>query len=287
MLKYRLLTTLILIPLVVAALFFLPPSGFGLVVIAVSALAAWEWGQFAGLLTQAKRIMLAAAFAVGLLVLQYSLSDFSHLIEKPQVVYLLWAGMLWWVAAILLVVTYPASASLWKSSVVLRLLFGVLTIVPFYCGMMVLRTQGYENNTYDGAWWLLYVMLLVWAADSGAYIFGRTMGKHKMAPKVSPGKTLEGLVGGLLTAALISWLFGKFAPVPVMPEHLLLISTVVVIASVFGDLTESMFKRESGVKDSSQLIPGHGGVMDRVDSLTAAIPVFAGLVLLISSGFTL
>ncbi|OTA16647.1 phosphatidate cytidylyltransferase [Xenorhabdus vietnamensis] len=287
MLKYRLLTTLILIPLVIVALFFLPPSGFGLVVIAVSALAAWEWGQFAGLFTQAKRITLAALFAVGLLALQYSLSDFSHLIEKKQIVYLLWAGMLWWGAAILLVVTYPASASIWKSSVVLRLLFGVLTIVPFYCGMMVLRTQGYENNSYNGAWWLLYVMLLVWAADSGAYIFGRTMGKHKMAPKVSPGKTLEGLFGGLLTAALISWLFGKFAPVSAMPEHLLLISTAVVIASVFGDLAESMFKRESGIKDSSQLIPGHGGVMDRVDSLTAAVPIFAGLVMLISSGFTL
>ncbi|SFU39051.1 phosphatidate cytidylyltransferase [Xenorhabdus koppenhoeferi] len=287
MLKYRLLTTLILIPLVVAALFFLPPSGFGLVVITVSALAAWEWGQFAGLFTQAKRITLAVLFTVGLLALQYSLSDFSHLIEKTQIIYLLWAGIIWWVVAILLVVTYPASASIWKSSVILRLLFGVLTIVPFYCGMMVLRTHSYENNTYDGAWWLLYVMLLVWAADSGAYIFGRTMGKHKMAPRVSPGKTLEGLAGGLLTAALISWLFGKFAPVPAMPEHLLLISTVVVIASVFGDLTESMFKRESGIKDSSQLIPGHGGVLDRVDSLTAAIPVFSGLVMLISSGFAL
>ncbi|CDG22610.1 Phosphatidate cytidylyltransferase [Xenorhabdus poinarii G6] len=287
MLKYRLLTTLILIPLVIVALFFLPPSGFGLVVIAVSALAAWEWGQFAGLFTPTKRIMLAVLCAVGLFALQYSLSDFSSLIEKPQIVYPLWAGMLWWIAAILLVVTYPASAAIWKSSVALRLLFGVLTIVPFYCGMMVLRAQGYENHPYDGAWWLLYVMLLVWAADSGAYLFGRTMGKHKMAPKVSPGKTLEGLVGGLLTAALISWLFGKFAPVPAMPEHLLLISTVVVIASVFGDLTESMFKRESGIKDSSQLIPGHGGVMDRIDSLTAAIPVFAGLMMLFSSGLTL
>ncbi|MBD2782323.1 phosphatidate cytidylyltransferase [Xenorhabdus szentirmaii] len=287
MLKYRLLTTLILIPLVVAALFFLPPSGFGLVVIAVSALAAWEWGQFAGLFTQTKRIALAVSFAVGLLLLQYSVADFSHLLEKRQIVYPLWAGMAWWIAAILLVITYPASASVWKSSIVLRLLFGVLTIVPFYCGMMVLRIQGYENNTYNGAWWLLYVMLLVWAADSGAYIFGRTIGKHKMAPKVSPGKTVEGLVGGLLTAALISWLFSKFVHVPAMPEHLMLISTVVVIASVFGDLTESMFKRESGVKDSSQLIPGHGGVLDRLDSLTAAIPVFAGLVMLVSSGFNL
>lgn len=84
-----------------------------------------------------------------------------------------------------------------------------------------------------------------------------------------------------MTAAIISWLFGKYAPVPAMPEKLMLCSAIVVIASVFGDLTESMFKRESGIKDSSQLIPGHGGVMDRIDSLTAAIPVFTGLMLLV------
>jgi phosphatidate cytidylyltransferase len=287
LLKYRLLTTLILIPLVLAALFLLPPAEFGLVVITVSTLAAWEWGQFAGLHSQAKRIALAVLCAAGLLALQYSLADLSHLIKKPLIIYLLWAGMLWWVAAIILVITYPASAAIWKSSIILRVLFGFLTIVPFYCGMMVLRTQGYEHNAYHGAWWLLYVMLLVWAADSGAYIFGRTLGKHKMAPKVSPGKTLEGLAGGVLTAALISWLFSKYAPVPVMPANLLLISVVVVMASVFGDLTESMFKRESGIKDSSQLIPGHGGVMDRIDSMTAAVPVFAGLVMLVSSGFGL
>ncbi|VTP75193.1 CDP-diglyceride synthase [Proteus vulgaris] len=108
-----------------------------------------------------------------------------------------------------------------------------------------------------------------------------------MAPKVSPGKTLEGLVGGLITAGVASWLFTYFAPVIEVPNNLLLISGVVVIVSVFGDLAESMFKRVSGIKDSSQLIPGHGGVLDRIDSLTAAIPVFAGLVFLISSGFKL
>ncbi len=111
------------------------------------------------------------------------------------------------------------------------------------------------------------------------------MGKHKMAPKVSPGKTLEGLVGGLITAGVVSWLFTRFAPITEVPNHLLLISGIVVIVSVFGDLAESMFKRVSGIKDSSQLIPGHGGVLDRIDSLTAAIPVFAGLVFLVSSGF--
>ncbi|BBU98625.1 phosphatidate cytidylyltransferase [Providencia hangzhouensis] len=286
MLKYRLLTAIILIPIVIAALFLLSPANFGLVVIAVCALGAWEWAQFVGWHSQAKRIGLAVVFAAILLAMQFFISDINQFSSEPMILYGLWAGLIWWGIAIILVVTYPASAS-WGKSVVIRLLFGVLTIIPFYCGMMVLRTVGYQSDTFFGAWWLLYVMLLVWGADSGAYAFGRTIGRNKMAPKVSPGKTWEGLVGGLITAGIISWLFSAFAPIPVMPDYLLVTSIIVVVVSVFGDLTESMFKRQSGIKDSSHLIPGHGGILDRIDSLTAAIPVFAGLNLLIFNGFGL
>lgn len=286
MLKYRLLTAIILIPIVIAALFLLSPANFGLVVIAVCALGAWEWAQFVGWHSQAKRIGLAVVFAAILLAMQFSISDINQFSSEPMILYGLWAGLIWWGIAIILVVTYPASAS-WGKSVVIRLLFGVLTIIPFYCGMMVLRTVGYQSDTFFGAWWLLYVMLLVWGADSGAYAFGRTIGRNKMAPKVSPGKTWEGLMGGLITAGIISWLFSAFAPIPVMPDYLLVTSIIVVVVSVFGDLTESMFKRQSGIKDSSHLIPGHGGILDRIDSLTAAIPVFAGLNLLIFNGFGL
>ncbi|MGO2346698.1 MAG: phosphatidate cytidylyltransferase, partial [Providencia sp.] len=277
---------IILIPIVIAALFLLSPVNFGYVVIAVCALGAWEWAQFAGWHSQAKRIGLAVVFAAILLAIQFSLPNIVELASEPVINYGLWAGLVWWVVAILLVITYPASAS-WGKSVIVRLLFGVLTIVPFYCGMMVLRTIGYHSDTFFGAWWLLYVMLLVWGADSGAYAFGRTMGRNKLAPKVSPGKTWEGLIGGLITAGVISWLFSAFAPIPVMPDYLLVTSIIVVIVSVFGDLTESMFKRQSGIKDSSHLIPGHGGILDRIDSLTAAIPVFAGLNLLVFNGFGL
>ncbi|EEB46501.1 MULTISPECIES: phosphatidate cytidylyltransferase [Providencia] len=285
-LKYRLLTAVILIPIVIAALFLLSPANFGLVVIAVCALGAWEWAQFAGWHSPAKRIGLAVVFAVALLAIQFSLLDMTALANSSFILYSLWAGLIWWIAAILLVVTYPASAS-WGKSVIIRLLFGVLTIVPFYSGMMVLRTIGYQADTSVGAWWLLYVMLLVWGADSGAYAFGRTIGRNKMAPKVSPGKTWEGLIGGLITAGIISWLFSLYAPIPAMPDYLLVTSIIVVVVSVFGDLTESMFKRQSGIKDSSHLIPGHGGILDRIDSLTAAIPVFAGLNLLVFNGFGL
>ncbi|ENA0805595.1 phosphatidate cytidylyltransferase [Providencia rettgeri] len=286
MLKYRLLTAIVLIPIVIAALFLLSPANFGLVVIAVCALGAWEWAQFVGWHSQAKRVGLAVVFAAILLAMQFFISNINQFSSEPMVLYGLWAGLIWWVIAIILVVTYPASAS-WGKSAIIRLLFGVLTIIPFYCGMMVLRTVGYQSDTFFGAWWLLYVMLLVWGADSGAYAFGRTIGRNKMAPKVSPGKTWEGLVGGLITAGIISWLFSAFAPIPVMPDYLLVTSIIVVVVSVFGDLTESMFKRQSGIKDSSHLIPGHGGILDRIDSLTAAIPVFAGLNLLIFNGFGL
>lgn len=161
MLKYRLLTAIILIPIVIAALFLLSPANFGLVVIAVCALGAWEWAQFVGWHSQAKRIGLAVVFAAILLAMQFSISDINQFSSEPMILYGLWAGLIWWGIAIILVVTYPASAS-WGKSVVIRLLFGVLTIIPFYCGMMVLRTVGYQSDTFFGAWWLLYVMLLVW-----------------------------------------------------------------------------------------------------------------------------
>ncbi len=285
MLKYRLITAIILIPLVIAGLFLLPPAILGYALIAISALAAWEWAQFVGWKTQTKRIGLALFFAAGLLAMQLSFKDTLHLINEPLIIYSLWAGLAWWVLAIILVISFPSSAVLWGRSTLIRTLFGILTIVPFYAGMMALRTIGYESDSFSGAWWLLYVMLLVWGADTGAYAFGRTMGRHKMAPKVSPGKTLEGLLGGLITAGVISWLFSLYAPIAVMPKYLLLTSIIVVLVSVFGDLTESMFKRQSGIKDSSHLIPGHGGILDRIDSLTAAIPVFAGMNLLIFNGF--
>ena len=155
------------------------------------------------------------------------------------------------------------------------------TTIFFFWGMLALRAWHYDENHYSGAIWLLYVMILVWGADSGAYMFGKLFGKHKLAPKVSPGKTWQGFIGGLATAAVISWGYGMWANLDVAPVTLLICSIVAALASVLGDLTESMFKREAGIKDSGHLIPGHGGILDRIDSLTAAVPVFACLLLLV------
>ncbi|CRY55431.1 MULTISPECIES: phosphatidate cytidylyltransferase [Yersinia] len=281
MLKYRLITALILIPVVIGALFLLPPVGFAIVTLFVCMLAAWEWGQLAGFASRSQRIWLAILCGLLLVLMLLSLPAYQHSAHLPQVSVPLWLSMGWWLAALLLVLTYPRSAAFWRDSRLLRIVFGILTIVPFFWGMVALRQYGYDQHHNIGAWWLLYVMLLVWGADSGAYMFGKLFGKHKLAPKVSPGKTWEGLIGGLLTSALISWLFGRYAPLDIIPEKLLICSVVAALASVLGDLTESMFKREAGIKDSGHLIPGHGGILDRIDSLTAAVPVFACLMLLV------
>jgi len=281
LLKYRIITALILIPIVIAALFLLPPVGFAVVNIVVCMLAAWEWGQFSGFASRSQRLWLAILCGLLLTAMMWSLPAYQQLDHLALVNGSLWFSLAWWIAAFVLVVAYPSSAALWRNSRTLRLIFGLLTIVPFFWGMLSLRLYGYAENHYNGAWWLLYVMLLVWGADSGAYLFGKLFGKHKLAPKVSPGKTWEGLVGGLLTSALISWLFGRYAPLDVVPSTLLICSIIAALASVLGDLTESMFKREAGIKDSGNLIPGHGGIMDRIDSLTAAVPVFACLMLLV------
>ncbi len=281
MLKYRVITALILIPIVIAALFLLPPLGFAIVTLAVCMLAAWEWGPLAGFSSPSQRIWGALLCGLVLVLMLWAIPAYNRSIHLTVIALPLWAAVVWWLLALVLVLFYPSSAAWWKHSRLLKALFGVVTIIPFFWGMFALRLHGYEQDPHQGAWWLLYVMILVWGADSGAYVFGKMFGKNKLAPKVSPGKTWEGLIGGLLTAALISWLFSRYAPLTVVPSSLLICTVIAALASVLGDLTESMFKREAGIKDSGNLIPGHGGILDRIDSLTAAVPVFACLMLLV------
>ena len=281
MLKSRLITALVLIPLVIAALFWLPLAGFTVVLLAICMFAAWEWGQFAGFNSRTQRIWLALLFGLFLASMAFSLPAYQPLLSLPAVSLALWSSLSWWVVALLMVLTYPSSAAFWNQSRFLRLFFGLITLLPFFWGMLVLRRYHYDANHYAGAWWLLFVLLLVWGADSGAYLFGKLFGQHKLIPKVSPGKTWEGLAGGLLVSMILANGFTKIAPFDVPSNVLIICSTVATLASVLGDLTESMFKRESGIKDSGQLIPGHGGILDRIDSLTAAVPVFTCLLFLV------
>ncbi|WP_028696806.1 phosphatidate cytidylyltransferase [Pseudomonas cremoricolorata] len=262
MLKQRIITALILLPVALCGFFLLDGAAFALFIGLVVTLGAWEWARLAGLIAQPLRIAYAAVVA-GALMLLYLMQDLAP--------WVLGASVIWWALATWLVLTYPRSSELWASAAC-RLLIGLLVLLPAWQGLLLLK------HWPEGNWLILAVMLLVWAADIGAYFSGRAFGKRKLAPQVSPGKSWEGVYGGLAVSLLITLGVALYRDWSVGSLLLgLLGAAVVVMASVVGDLTESMFKRREGIKDSSNLLPGHGGVLDRIDSLTAAIPMFAVL----------
>lgn len=281
MLKERIISAVVLIAIVFAALFLFSPFYFALALGVVVTLGVWEWTQFARLKQDVWRFVITAIAGTFLFLWIYSNADYLNAgrVFENYAAPLLLAGVIWWVAVSSQVISYPKSAALWGKSVLLQLIFAFLTLVPFLIGVLLLRLNQYAVDQYHGLMLLLYVFILVWAADSGAYFAGRKFGKHKLAPKVSPGKSWEGVAGGLITACLFAFIFLKLSDGSLIGNastpSFVLLSVATVAVSVLGDLTESMFKRESGIKDSSNLIPGHGGILDRIDSLTAAVPFFA------------
>ncbi|MDW6093627.1 phosphatidate cytidylyltransferase [Vibrio rhizosphaerae] len=275
--KLRIITALVLAPLVILGIFKLPLSIFIVVLALLALFGFWEWTQFISL--DARLISLLPAIVIGGLSLWCLPENFSmsHTLPLPYQV-LLWSGFLWWIVASYLAVSYPKSRPLWEHSKGLKHLFGLLTLIPFFWSVLLLRTEGLSADPYHGAKLVLFVCLIVWVADSAAYFSGRFFGKHKMAPEVSPNKTIEGLIGGVVAACLVAFGLVEWFELHFSSTSMMLVTILVtVIFSVLGDLVESMFKRVAGIKDSSHIIPGHGGILDRIDSLTAAFPVFAFL----------
>ncbi|WP_261815766.1 phosphatidate cytidylyltransferase [Vibrio gallicus] len=275
--KQRIITALILAPLVILGVFKLPLVGFMLMLGFITLLGLWEWTQFVEMGSRAqKMVLLFATFLVPFLFIPESFVKQSEL--GGALLIIVAGGAIWWLIASALAISYPKSAVLWKESDLLRFVFGLLTLVPFFWSIVALRAISIDTDFYYGAKLVMYVCALVWAADSGAYFAGRSFGKHKMAPSVSPNKTIEGLIGGVIVAMIVGWGLTLWFDLHFSsPGLMVLITLVTVVISVLGDLVESMFKRVAGIKDSSNIIPGHGGILDRVDSLTAAFPVFAVL----------
>ncbi|MFP3979082.1 phosphatidate cytidylyltransferase [Marinobacter sp. KMM 10035] len=265
MLKTRIITALILAPIAIGGIFFLPPLGFALFMAAIITLGAWEWANMSGFEQQPMRIGYAAFIAAIL----YGLFDVSA-------VPVLWLALLWWVVCFLLVRNYPAGSGWWGSRPV-RALMGVLVLVPAWVGLNHLRAAGFQfGNTDNNLLVILYVFCVVWVADIGAYFAGRAFGKAKLAPRVSPGKSWAGVYGGLVAVTVLALAASSLASASMVETMMLIAATLVTgLVSVLGDLLESMLKRFRGIKDSSALLPGHGGILDRIDSLTAAAPVFA------------
>ncbi len=271
MLKQRLLTAAVLIPLMIGSILWLPPAAFAVLLGSVVTIAAWEWAALCGWQTAQQRWGYAAVMAVSLAVLYGAQAVWPTLTAT-----VLALGLTWWCVAIYWVVSYQRHRDVLPHSARLRAGLGWLILAPSWLALFQLHAQ------YGGTW-VLFLFVLIWVADSGAYAAGRLWGRHKLADQVSPGKTWEGVLGALVASLLASVLFAGAWHVWSLSTvfSFLLLCFGTVLISILGDLLESLFKRKMNVKDSSHILPGHGGILDRIDSLTSAAPFFlAGLLVL-------
>jgi len=255
MFKQRLLTGLILIAAVLLAIFYLPVSIFITMISAIFLFAAWEWGGIVGFSSKTIKTVYALCFF-----------PLFYVVWSLPVMIVLIVTSIFWLIAIFFVVFYPRSENWGLNCPCFSLLVGMFVLLPCWLAINQIRLLP------QGSILLLTLLLLVWAADTGAYFSGKFLGKHKLSPSVSPKKTWEGLWGGVILALIIAILMGWVLNINVWV--FLVIALMTTLFSTVGDLLESVFKRHSGLKDSGHYLPGHGGILDRMDSLTAAAPIF-------------
>ena len=278
MLKDRIVTAFVLLTIFFISLIVSSPVYFGLLTLLFVAIAAWEWGRLSGYL---EGISCGLALAV---VLLCSLLWYLNLIEKIPATAWFGVGGLWLVCALWLLKGGVGRWSVLPGA--FRLAFGFIILSAAWCALWFSKLQG--NN------YLLSVLFLVWMADTGAYFSGKKFGKHKLAPSISPGKSWEGAWGGLATVIILAgvWIiFDLYRGVTdsslsifsrlVVDGNMFLMMlaiTFLTFVGILGDLSESLMKRNIGVKDSGSALPGHGGVLDRIDALLPVLPLTAGFV---------
>jgi phosphatidate cytidylyltransferase len=260
MLRLRILTAAILGCVLFAGLFMLQPRWLVLAFGAVTLAGAWEWAGFGGLRSWPLRILYCCGIGI-LLVLTWRWSA-----EPAHLEVLLTAACAWWAGACLWLIVAPE----WHRPR-LALLCGVPVLIPAFVALGHLVVAG--RGPVGGPKIVLWLVFLVIASDIGAFFVGRQFGRRKLAPRVSPGKTWEGAAGGLAAVVLVAWGGARYFGLPAWLA--IGFGCAVGIFSVVGDLTESMFKRSAGLKDSGVMLPGHGGILDRIDSVTAAAPLYA------------
>ncbi|KGM57069.1 phosphatidate cytidylyltransferase [Lysobacter arseniciresistens ZS79] len=275
MTRTRILAALVMAPLAILAILLLPTDWMMMLAAVVFLLGLWEWFDLAEIEdTLARTVLLVAHLAVmvALVWASRSTTGFSFVLFQLMTV----AGVIWWLLALAWLGRYNFASDHETYARVFKLAAGALSMIPAWCALAWIHAS--EPN---GHRWLLAALAVVWAADTGAYFAGRTFGGkwfggRRLAPRISPNKTFEGLAGGMLAAVLAGVAFSLIAGAGVAQlPAVALVSLAAGLFSVVGDLFESLLKRHVGVKDSGHLIPGHGGILDRLDGVLAALPVFA------------
>jgi phosphatidate cytidylyltransferase len=277
MLKTRVLTALLLLAGFLAALFLLPFYGWLFFSSLVAALGGWEWGSLIRLRRRNRLIYsiisMSLSVALGWLVFNFN----TGMVRQEQLLIALFAlaGLFW-----LLIVPLWLLAKWNMKKLLPGLLTGWVVLLPACLALMQLRAVH--------PLLLLACMAAVWVADIAAYFCGRAIGRHKLAPTISPGKTWEGAIGAFIGVTLygmiIAWAAELFFNKSISNYVLAGILLILTAVSILGDLFESLIKRQAGVKDSGAILPGHGGLLDRIDSLTSTLPL-AGLALLAWDGW--
>ena len=273
MLKYRIITAVILIPLVLAAIFLLDTFWFCLILVGIMGLGALEWGTICGMNKLESGFY--SLFTVSVISLLYFL-------DNRQINYsIILIASLLWIGALVAVISYQYQKNVISNSPIVLMIIGECLLIPTWTSLYILKTL--PNG---GSHLLILLMCLIWGADSGAYFIGRKWGKKRLASRVSPGKTWEGTGAGVISGLLITVFYVIVSNDYFINQWVFIaVSFFTVLMSVVGDLMESMVKRIASIKDSGSILPGHGGIMDRIDSLTAAGPVFT-LGIILSSRLT-
>jgi phosphatidate cytidylyltransferase len=272
MLKLRVITAVVLLLLFLLALFVLPVLGWTVLVVAVVAQCASEWSRMSRFTNRIANVFWVLTLAIMLGLVWF---DAQHTVEQQAFLHLL----VYAVSALLWLIIVPTWLMMgWKvANPYLMALAGWVVLIPTGLAMLDLRISD------PSPWVLIFVMGLVAAADISAYFAGRKFGKNKLAPSISPGKTWEGVAGAMLGVSVYVVLLWSFSPyfsrLELLPA-LLLASWWWVVLAVIGDLFESAIKRQAGVKDSGALLPGHGGLLDRIDALTSTLPLAALAIML-------
>ncbi len=277
----RIITAAVLLPLVIVGIFELPPIPFLAISAALFIIASWEWSKLAGWNAWYSRLTYVLGFIfLEALILHPTLGALMTL-------FFYHFSLIYWPLVLLLVLTYPKTESYWGKSRLLRSIMGYLSMAPCFYLLTKFGTEQFPREM------LLLCLVFIWGADSGAYFAGKRWGKTPLIPDVSPKKTIEGLIGALVTGLFIVLIVFILSETILVCTHgacklsylkfgtaeesfliLMVIALWTILASVLGDLAISIFKRNAHVKDTGNILPGHGGILDRIDSMLPALPIF-------------
>jgi phosphatidate cytidylyltransferase len=282
MLRQRVTTALILLPLILGVVFLVPLHYFAAVALILVYFMGIEWGRLSGIKNRTSISLYAMAISLVNTLLWFCSDDIIfwpspswpwRLIWDPWIILL--AASLVAILISVFIVLFYSTIKKWWANIPIRCLLGVVLLSAFFMTLVSIRNIGYLEDTYLGAKFLLLMFLIIWAADTGAYFVGKYLGKRPLASNLSPNKTWEGAAGGIVLSLIVAWLASFILSIAIQtPWVYFCVIAALAGLSIFGDLFESALKRETGYKDSGNLLPGHGGLLDRLDSSIVVAPVY-------------